>query len=108
MWFFSNSGPTADMSKARCEQLAAKFYGPYKVLERVGVVAYKLELPPEACIHDVFHVSQLKKCIRTVAHVQNHPPSLSDEFELQVTRKTVLGVRWNNKMGKEVEKIPRE
>ena len=46
-------------------KLAPRFVGPFKIVSRRGEVAYQLELPPSmAGIHDVFHVSQLKKCLR--------------------------------------------
>ncbi|XP_066365133.1 uncharacterized protein [Miscanthus floridulus] len=46
-------------------KLAPRYVGPFKVLKRCGEVAYQLELPENLSgVHDVFHVSQLKKCLR--------------------------------------------
>jgi hypothetical protein len=46
-------------------KLAPRFIGPFKILEKGGEVAYQLELPPQLSdVYDIFHVSQLKKCLR--------------------------------------------
>jgi hypothetical protein len=46
-------------------KLAPRFVGPFKIISHKGEVAYQLELPPQLSdVHDVFHVSQLKKCLR--------------------------------------------
>jgi hypothetical protein len=46
-------------------KLAPRLIGPFKILEKRGEVAYQLELPPQLSdVHDVFHVSQQKKCLR--------------------------------------------
>ena len=48
-------------------KLAPRYIGLYQIIEKIGVVAYHLELPPEMSdVHDVFHVSQLKKCLRVL------------------------------------------
>jgi hypothetical protein len=46
-------------------KLAPRYVGPFKIIDRKGEVPYQLELPPQLSdVHDVFHVSQLKKCLR--------------------------------------------
>jgi hypothetical protein len=46
-------------------KLAARYIGPFKILEHSGEMSYKLELPPTMSkVHDVFHVSQLRKCLQ--------------------------------------------
>ena len=51
-------------------KLSPRFIGPYEVLERIGPVAYRLVLPPElAKLHDVFHMSMLRKYCYDESHI---------------------------------------
>ena len=51
-------------------KLSPRFIGPYRIIKRIGPVAYQLELPPELDrIHDVFHVSILRWCRSDPTHI---------------------------------------
>ena len=60
-----------------CLKLSVRFFEPYKILKRIGEVAYKLQLPSGAKIHSVFHVSKLKKHIGPTQG-QSHLPLMDD------------------------------
>ena len=56
-------------------KLSPRFIGPFKILERIASVAYKLALPPSlSSVHDVFHVSMLRKYIADPTHVIDYKP----------------------------------
>ena len=60
-------------------KLSPKYYGPYKVLQKIGTMAYKLELPASSRAHPVFHVSCLKKVIGDKLLVQKIFPKINEE-----------------------------
>ena len=59
-------------------KLAPRYVRPYEIIEECGSVAYRLRLPSRlAAIHDVFHISQLRKCVRV-------PTEIIDQQEILV------------------------
>ena len=59
-------------------KLAPRYVGPFRIIARRGEVAYQLELPASlGNVHDVFHVSQLKKCLRV-------PSEQADSEQIEV------------------------
>ncbi|KAA0066456.1 pol protein [Cucumis melo var. makuwa] len=61
-------------------KLSPRFVGPFEILERIGPVAYRLALPPSlSTVHDVFHVSMLRKYVPDPSHVVDYEPLEIDE-----------------------------
>ena len=54
-----------------CTKLAARFYGPFEILEKIGPIAYMLALPTFMSVHNVFHVSLLNKYVHDHNHVSD-------------------------------------
>jgi hypothetical protein len=75
------------------QKLSFRYFGPYKILARVGPVAYKLDLPASAQIHPVVHVSQLKKHVPPQAEVLDTLDAVVTDPTVQVLPLQVLAVR---------------
>ncbi|TYK07646.1 DNA/RNA polymerases superfamily protein [Cucumis melo var. makuwa] len=61
-------------------KLSPRFVGPFEILERIGPVAYRLALPPSlSAVHDVFHVSMLRKYVLDPSNVVDYEPLEIDE-----------------------------
>ncbi|GJW34841.1 putative reverse transcriptase domain-containing protein [Tanacetum coccineum] len=98
--------------------LAPRFVGPFEIIEKVGLVAYRLDLPEELNgVHDTFHVSNLKKCLADPTRqmpldeiridaklnfMEELVESLEREFKkLKRSRISIVKIRWNLKRGPE-------
>jgi hypothetical protein len=67
--FLKSKANRSSLKMGKCSKLAARFCGPFKILERIAPVAYMLSLPASMNVHNVFHISFLKKYIPDANHV---------------------------------------
>ncbi|GKE64723.1 hypothetical protein Tco_1518884, partial [Tanacetum coccineum] len=96
--------------------LNPRYIRPFKILERIGLVAYKLELPEEiSIVHSTFHISNLKKCLSDESIVipmkelrlddklnfLEEPVEIMDQEvkQLKQSHIPIVKVRWNSKRG---------
>jgi hypothetical protein len=94
-------------------KLAPRYIGPFEILEICEPVAYHLQLPPQlAAIHEIFHVSQLRKCVKVPTEVidsqtieiepnltyTEHPIRVLDTKERNTRRETIrmFKIQWNH------------
>jgi hypothetical protein len=74
-------------------KLSPKYYGPYRVLQKIGTMAYKLELPASSQAHPIFHVSCLKKVIGDKILIQTILPKLDEEGKIILDPKAITDTR---------------
>ena len=91
------------MVKRINQKLAARFYGPFKVVAKVGDVAYRLQLLDQSRIHPVFHVSLLKKAVGDHQVLGELPKDLELTDESDVYPEKVMGSRVTLKEGVTVQ-----
>jgi hypothetical protein len=94
-------------------KLAPRYIGPFPILEKCGSVAYKFDLPPSlAGVHDIFHMLQLKKCLKAPVDVMlpevtpleadlsypEHPIKVLDQKDHVTRHKTIkfFKIQWSN------------
>lgn len=75
------------MKIAKDSKFSPRYFGPYKILKRIGSVVYRLELSPSARIHNTFHVSLLKKKLGSTDLAQIDPPLEAEALETLYTFK---------------------
>jgi hypothetical protein len=93
-------------------KLAPRYLGPFEIIKICGPVAYHLQLPPQlAAIHDIFHVSQLRKCVKIRTEIidsqaieiesdltyTEHPIRVLDTKERSTRRETIkiFKIQWD-------------
>jgi RNase H-like domain found in reverse transcriptase/Reverse transcriptase (RNA-dependent DNA polymerase)/Retroviral aspartyl protease/Integrase zinc binding domain/Retrotransposon gag protein len=93
---FLRVSPTTGIGKSiKAKKLTPRFMGPFDIIERIGTVAYRIALPPQLSnLHDVFHVSQLKKYHPDPSHViEPEKVEMQENLTYRAEPEKILDVR---------------
>lgn len=97
-WVYLKLQPYRQQTVARraFQKLSSRYYGPFQILEKIGKVAYRLQLPNGSKIHPVFHISLLKKHVGCEGDVPvpTALPPFNDEGAVLLEPQEILDTRW--------------
>lgn len=74
-------------------KLSPRFYGPFQILAKIGAVAYRLNLPQGSQVHNVFHVSLLRKHLGSIAPLSPDLPPIADDSSILPQPESILARR---------------
>ena len=106
-WVFLRLQPYKQLSLKQANKdnkLSPKYYGPYKVLQNIGTMAYKLELLASSRVHPIFHVSCLSKVIGENILVQTIFPELDEEGKIILEPEAVTETRTRQLRNRSISK----
>ncbi|KAH9792450.1 hypothetical protein KPL71_004124 [Citrus sinensis] len=84
-------------------KLANRFFELYPVIQKISLVAYKLQLPEGARIHPIFHVSLLKNVVGDLPKCSTDLPPINDEGMIELELDSVVETRWLKRGGSIIE-----
>ena len=94
MVFLKVKPKRSSLSSGKFKKLSARYCGPYVITKKINNQAYALLLPPHINVHNVFHVSLLKKYVLDANHILGDEIALvSKDGTLDISPKRILQTR---------------
>ncbi|GMI89932.1 hypothetical protein HRI_002662500 [Hibiscus trionum] len=92
------------VKKRVCQKLAPKWFGPFRIVDRIWKVAYKLQLPKDSRVHPIFHISQLKKHIGS-EECHSELPVINPDGEISKEPLKILDRRIGKKSSRAITEV---
>ena len=105
MVFLKVNPKQSNLILGKDRRLTPRFARPFKVLKKIGTLAYELELPSHVKVHPVFHVSLIKKYVPNAHHVLLDNSRLQDDGSLQVQPEYILDRRVMNLRSRNIVEV---